>query len=144
MVTEELCQLIVRRMYGATCTATMTLSPGADSESTSHVTHSNAISREDLYDEMLLKFDITDIDAAISWLKVRKFIFAFGFGMAMPEMGYELTDKGAQYGATGEMPEDDRRRLSAKVMKVEPEIYGISLNPKEIWWWIRRIWNRRA
>lgn len=142
MVTEELCQLIVRRMYGAECTVTTTLSPDGDSASTFHVAHTNAVSREDLYDEMLLTFDIADIDAAISWLKVRKFIVAFGFGLAAPEMGYELTEKGAHYGASAQMPGEDRKRLSSSVVKVEPEIYGISLDAREIWWRIRRIWNR--
>jgi hypothetical protein len=138
MVTEEICQEIVSRMHGQTCTVTRTVSPGGANESSSSVIHEHAVSRRDLYDELLLRFDIRDIDDAISWLKVRDFLTSFGFGLSAPEMGYELTEKGIAYGTSKQMDDADLRRLSSKVLSVKPSMYGISLNLKEAWWRIRK------
>jgi hypothetical protein len=90
---------------------------------------------------MLLSSDIREIDDAISWLKIRGFITAFGFGLMAPEMGYELTPKGIEYGTSHTMSQEDLRRLSSKAISVKPGMYGVSLNPKEIMWRIKK-WFR--
>jgi hypothetical protein len=101
------------------------------------------VSRVDLYNDLLLKFDIREIDDAVSWLKVRGFMSAFGIGLMAPEMGYQLTDKGIGYGASRVMDDQDRRRLSSSPVSVKPELYGVSVNLKEVWWRIRRFFGRR-
>jgi len=142
MVTEELCQQIVARMHGKSCALTRTLHPSGGLESTLQSVHRQAVSRDDLYGELLLKFDIREIDDAVSWLKVRGFISAFGVGMAS-EMGFELTEKGIRYGSSRMMDDQDRRRLSSRPVSVNPELYGVSVNLKEVWWRIRRIFGNR-
>ncbi len=143
MVTEQLCEAIVASMYRRSCTATSTMLPGTPDQKVTTVAHDHAVSRQDLYDNLLLKFDIREIDDAISWLKVRGYIGAFGFGLAVPEMGYELTPKGISYGESHKMSQEDLARLSSTAISVKPEIYGISLNPKELWWRIRKWFRSR-
>jgi hypothetical protein len=142
MVTEELCQKIVARMYGSSCTATRTFFPDSATETRTEVVHQHSMSRHDLYDELLLQFDIREVDDAISWLKVRGFVAAFGFGLMAPEMGYSLTDKGIRYGESRTMDDEDRQRLSARTITVNPEAYGVRLNLKEMWWRARRYFQR--
>jgi hypothetical protein len=59
-------------------------------------------------------------------------------------MGYELTPKGRLYGESGEMADDDRQRLSGKIVNIEPELYGVSVKPRELWWRVKRIFLRRG
>ena len=143
MVTEEICRAIVKQMFGAGGTLTNTLLPDGGDPIASRVAFQHAIARQDLYDAMLRQFDARAIEDAIAWLQVRGFVSAFGLGLS-PAMGYELTPKGQLYGEAGEMPDDDRQRLSGKVIKIEREAYGVKRFPRELWWRVKRVFRHRG
>ena len=143
MVTEEICRAIVKHMFGAGCTLSNTLLPDGADPIASRVAFQHAIARQDLYDGMLRQFDVRAIEDAIAWLQVRGFVSAFGLGLS-PAMGYELTPKGQLYGESGEMADDDRRRLSGKIVNKEPEFYGVTVKPRELLWRVKRIFLRRG
>jgi len=106
--------------------------------------YDNAISKSDLYNELMLSYDVGEIQDVILWLEYRGFITSFGYGMIAPIMGYELTEKGITYANTLEMEKEDMKRLSSKTMSIKPGIYGISINPMEIWWRIKQKLKKKA
>ena len=142
MVTERIILAIAAALYGKACTTKRTIDgSGPDEQSNPHASrsqHEHASSAQALYDDLLLSFDVGEIQSAIHWMKLRGFISAFGFGIIAPEMGYQLTEKGIRYAESKVMPEEDSRRLSGKALSVKPGMYGITLDPKELWWRIKK------
>lgn len=144
MVTEQIIQIVINILHGRTCVSTKTILPDSENPSVSKSTFENAMSKIDLFDELLLSYDIGEIESAISWLKLRGYLNPFGFGMMAPEMGYQLTNKGTEYAKTNNMLQEDILRLSGKAVSIKPSVYGISINLKEIWWRIKKKWNRET
>ncbi len=100
--------------------------------------YENAISKSCIYNELMLSYDIGDIQNVILWLEYRGYITSFGYGTIAPEMGYELKEKGIAYANTLVMADEDKERLSATTVSVQPSIYGVSINRKEVWWRIKQ------
>jgi hypothetical protein len=137
MVTEKIILAIVAALYCRTCTNKLTLNGSGPGEpSKPHISESlyeHSLSKQALYDEMLQFFDVSEIENAILWMKLRGYLAAFGWGIVAPEMGYHLTEKGIKYAESKVMPEEDIERLSGKVISVKPSWHGFTLDPEELW-----------
>jgi hypothetical protein len=146
MVTERIILAIAGALRGSACTTRRTLDLSDTSEpsnpQTSESRYENALPTNDLYDKLLLSFDINEIQGAILWMKLRGYVTTFGYGIIAPEMGLQLTDKGRKFADSKVMPEEDHRRLSGRTVSVKPSMYGITLDPKEIWWRIKKMFSR--
>ena len=144
MVTEKIIQDIVKLMYGKSCITTQTLYPDSENPKVHSRKHENAIGKNDLYNELMLSYDVGEIRNAVLWLDYRGFIGVFGYGRMAPEMGYNLTEKGVKYATSIKLEKEDKIRLSTKAFTINPGIYGIKLNPKEIWWRIKQRFKKIA
>lgn len=148
MVTERIILAIVDALHNQRCTSKQTLDlsePGEGSEPKVNIAnYDHALPANDLYDALLVSYDINDIQGAILWMKLRGYLSAFGWGIMAPEMGYQLTGKGVALASSRVMPEEDLRRLSGRAISVKPTVYGVSLDPREAWWRLKKFFGRSA
>jgi hypothetical protein len=54
-------------------------------------------------------------------------------------MAYQLTAKGVAVATDRRLSSDDQLRIRQPAVSLEPEIYGVRVNLKEIWWRIRKF-----
>ncbi len=148
MVTERVVLAIVDALHNRRCTSKQTLDLSESGEGSepkvSIASYNHALPVNDLHHALLVSYDINDVQGAILWMKLRGYLSAFGWGIMAPEMGYQLTDKGLTLASSRVMPEEDLRRLSGRALFVKPAVYGISLDPKEAWWRVKKFFGRRA
>ncbi len=144
MVTERIILSIAETLKDRMC-VTRSSSGGVGAKETNDSStvesrQANALPKDALYDSLLLSHDVSDIEHAIGWMKLRGYISTFGWGFS-PEMGYQLTEKGVTLANSRVLPAEDVRRLSSRAITVKPAIYGISLDPKELWWRVKKMFR---
>jgi hypothetical protein len=147
VVTERIILSIAEALHDRTCTSQRTLDlSGSDEPSnpiTDKATYEHALSTNVLYDKLLVSYDVSDIQGALLWMKLRGYVSTFGWGIVAPEMGYQLTDKGVALAQSRAMPREDMQRLSGKAISVKPAMYGVSLDLKELWWRTKKLLRKR-
>ena len=112
MITEQICLDVVRSLYGRASTMTRELNlddtPGAQpSRSQSTIEHS--LPPGHVYRELLRRYSLSDVDAAIRWLEIGDYIGYSGWGIALPRQLMQLTEKGVRLAKTGCLDDDERR-----------------------------------
>ena len=145
MVNERIILAIVDAFHDRACTTRRALDLSGPAEPPDPITdaakYDNALPTNDLYDTLLLSHDVNDIQGALLWMKLRGYLSAFGWGLS-PEMGYQLTEKGVALARSRLVPQEDLKRLSGKAISVKPAIYGVSLDPKELWWRVKKVFRK--
>ena len=145
MVNERIILAIANALHHRACTTDRTLDLNSGNAPANPLTkpakYENALPTNDLYETLLLSYDVNDIQGALLWMKLRGYLGAFGWGVGAPEMGYQLTEKGVALATSRKMPRENLQRLSGKTVSVKPAIYGISLDLKEIWWRVRKAFR---
>jgi hypothetical protein len=112
VITEQICLDVVRTLYRRTSTMNLDLNlddaPGAQ-PATSKSSMEHALPPSHVYRELLPRYSLSDVEAAIRWLEIGGYIGYSGVGLA-PRLVMQLTDKGIRLAETGRL-EDDERRL---------------------------------
>jgi len=115
MVSEKICLEILRLVLGKDVMMTRTGSPGTKDEKVSTSVTENAIMESDLYRPLLAMYDLNNIEAAIRWLQLGKFLGRTEWGLRGP-WAFTLTEKGVRAAKEGRFPDEDRKLL----YQVEP------------------------
>ena len=109
MVSEKICLEILKLMRGRKATVTQRFH-GSDGDEVKTDHADNSVTEGDLYRPMLARYDISDIDAAVRWLKLGAFLSRTEWGLRGPWV-HTLTDKACAVADAGSFSEEDRKLL---------------------------------
>ena len=109
MISEQICMGVLRSLHGRKTTVTYTWHPGQENEEVRKSTKENASAESDLIRPLMAHYELSDIDAAIRWLRLGGYLGeTYPFGRLGPFL-YVLSKKGAEAARRRAFPEEDRR-----------------------------------
>ena len=109
VVSERICWAVITALHGRVTTVTQTFNLGPPGDpSTKRSEEQNSLSDRDLVRPLLERFELSQIDAAIRWLRLGEYIAETRWGMTGLWV-HALTEKGAQTVQSGGFTEQERR-----------------------------------
>lgn len=98
MITEQICLDIVRSFY---------LGEGTEAPRETSSTIEHGLPPARLIRQLLPKYSLSDIEAALRWLEYGEYVSYSGYGFA-PRMVIQLTAKGLQFAQSGALDDTER------------------------------------
>jgi hypothetical protein len=141
VVSERLVVSIAGALIGQHCSlrsesgSSLSDSPGSSEGTGAHL--ENAAGTDHINEALLVDFDLAEIREGLLWMSTRGLLSAHGWGHVV--MAYQLTAKGVAVATDRRLSSDDQLRIRQPAVSLEPEIYGVRVNLKEIWWRIRKF-----